>query len=155
MRRKCQTVSSSNVQSTQGNLCVLSRPSCWVQMTNCKHWPWAMHGGVRGHVDRWDSMRLILGNPPGKVTHLPLSPPHQLCFSLCPGPTEAMKTPRSHFYSGRLSVSQTLSSAIKEMLSEYKNLTSVKGGEQSSLFFDQIMFLKTTLRVTEYQFWGC
>lgn len=37
MRRKCEAVSSCDVQSTQWNLCIFSGPSCWGQMTNYKH----------------------------------------------------------------------------------------------------------------------
>lgn len=70
---------------------------------------------------------VVLENPAGTVTHLQLSPPPQLCFSLCPVPTVAMKTPCSHFYSGRLSVFQTLNSARKKCCLSIKKLTSVQG----------------------------
>lgn len=39
MRRKCQTVSSCDVQSTQRNLCVLRRPFSWGQTK--WQWVWA------------------------------------------------------------------------------------------------------------------
>lgn len=86
---------------------------------------------------------MILENSLGNVTHLPPCLPHQLCFSLCPGLTAAMKTPHSHFYSGRLSVFQTLNSArekfglnikvkVKNICEVYKKRAKVLG----SLFFD-------------------
>lgn len=73
-----------------------------------------------------------LENPPGNFTHLRLSPPPQLCFSLCPALTGAMKAPHPHFCPGRLSVFPTLKSARSKCSVNIKLMTLTFGRKRVS-----------------------